>query len=389
MYFIDGAYNSIIKYGEELCGDHIEQVMLEDSKIFVLSDGLGSGVKANILATLTSKIASTMLKEGSTLDETIETISETLPICNIRKLAYSTFTIIKVYKNGMVYTAEFDNPSLFLLKKGVSVQIVKKKREINGKIVYESNFQMDEDSLLVAVSDGVVHAGVGMSLNLGWEWENVKNYLMELSKQDCSVNGIIGNVLSKCQQLYEDKAGDDTTILAVKVREQETINLLTGPPKNPKNDYEVYKKILEKQGNIVVCGGTTANIVARILGVEIDVDMSTMLPNIPPVAYMEGIKLTTEGVITINQTIQLLKAYMNPIFNSRITTMLHANNAAAKLATLLIEDCDNLNIWMGQAANPAHQEAGFPMNFNFKENQVKELAKIMEKLGKVVKIYYV
>lgn len=389
MYFIDGAYNSIIKYGEELCGDHVEQVLLEDSKIFVLSDGLGSGVKANILATLTSKIASTMLKEGSTLEETIDTISQTLPICKIRKLAYSTFTIIKVYKNGLVYTAEFDNPSIFLLKNGINIDIVKKKRILNKKVIYESNFQLDEDSLLVAVSDGVVHAGVGKSLNLGWEWENVQTYLQELSAQEHSVNGVISKVLGMCQKLYENKAGDDTTVLAVKIRAQETINLLTGPPKNPKNDYEVFKNVLEKEGSIVVCGGTTANIVARILHSEIDVDISTMTPNIPPVAKIKGVKLTTEGVITINQTIQLLKAYMNPSFSSKIDKLLHANNAAAKLATLLIEDCDNLNIWMGQAVNPAHQETGFPMNFNFKENQVKELAKLMDKLGKSVKIYYV
>lgn len=389
MYFIDGAYNSIIKYGEELCGDHVEQVLLEDSKIFVLSDGLGSGVKANILATLTSKIASTMLKEGSTLEETIDTISQTLPICKIRKLAYSTFTIIKVYKNGLVYTAEFDNPSIFLLKNGVNIDIVKKKRTINGKIIYESNFQLDEMSLLVAVSDGVVHAGVGKSLNLGWEWENVQNYLKQLSLQEYSVNGVINKVLNMCQKLYEDKAGDDTTVLAVKIRGQETINLLTGPPKNPQNDYEVFKKVLEKEGNIVVCGGTTANIVARILNSEIEVDISTMTPNIPPVAKINGVKLTTEGVITINQTIQLIKAYMNPTFSSKIDGLLHANNAAAKLATLLIEDCDNLNIWMGQAVNPAHQETGFPMNFNFKENQVKELSNLMHDLGKIVKIYYV
>lgn len=230
MYYIDTAYGSIIKDGEELCGDYVEQVNLSDSKILVLSDGLGSGVKANILATLTAKIASTMLKEGASLEETIDTIVHTLPVCSQRKLSYSTFTIIKVYKDGQVYAAEFDNPSLFLHRKGKDVSLYKTKRIINGKTIFESSFQLDQDSVLVVVSDGVIHAGVGMLLNLGWEWENVNEYLRGLSLEEKSALGVSTKLLDVCQTLYDEKPGDDATVVAVKIREQETINLFTGPP---------------------------------------------------------------------------------------------------------------------------------------------------------------
>ena len=167
MYFIDTSFDSLTKHGEELCGDHVEQARLRDSCILVLSDGLGSGVKANILATLTSKIAVTMLKEGSTLEETIDTVVHTLPVCNERHLAYSTFTIIKIYNDGRGYAAEFDNPFIFLIRNGENVPIERQKRILNGKTIYECSFTMDKDTLLVAVSDGVVHAGVGRSLDLG------------------------------------------------------------------------------------------------------------------------------------------------------------------------------------------------------------------------------
>lgn len=389
MYFIDAAYKSLNKYGEELCGDHIEQVNLEDSKILVLSDGLGSGVKANILATLTSKIAATMLREGSTLEETIDTIVHTLPICSERKLAYSTFTIIKVYNDGTVYTAEFDNPSIFLHKNGENVPIDKAVKVINGKTIYESNFKLDKESLLVAVSDGVVHAGVGMFLNLGWEWENINEYLRDVSIDEKSSEAVTGRLLGVCQTLYDDRPGDDTTVLAVKIRSQETINLFTGPPTNPDNDYEVIKKILSAEGKIVVCGGTTANIVARTLGCEMEIDISTMTPNLPPIAKIPKVELVTEGVLTINKALDLIRGYMNPAFNSKILNLIHENNAAAMLAKLLIEDCDTLNIWMGQAVNPAHQEADFTMDFNFKVNQIKELAGLLQKMGKEVKINYI
>lgn len=389
MFFIDAAYSSLNKFGEELCGDHIEQVNLEDSKILVLSDGLGSGVKANILATLTSKIAATMLKEGSTLEETIDTIVHTLPICSERKLAYSTFTILKIYKDGTVYTAEFDNPSLFLLRNGENIPLEKTTKVLNGKTIYESNFTLDQESLLVAVSDGVIHAGVGMFLNLGWEWENVNKFLKTVSKEEKTSKAVTGRILEVCQTLYNAKPGDDTTALAIKIREQETINLFTGPPKNPENDLCIINKILRQEGKVVVCGGTTANIVARTLGCEMEVDLSTMTPSIPPVAKIPRIELVTEGVLTINRALEIIRLYMNPLKSARALSILTEHNAASMLAKLLIEDCDRLNIWMGQAVNPAHQEANFAMDFNFKVNQIKELADLIEKMGKEVKIFYI
>lgn len=390
MYFVDTAHNSLIKYGEELCGDHVELVNVPDGKIMVLSDGLGSGVKANILATMTSKIAATMLREGSSLEETIDTIVHTLPVCSERHLAYSTFTIIKAYHTGRVYVAEFDNPSIFLLRDGKDVPIEKVKKEINGKVIYESTFELDKKSLLVAVSDGVIHAGVGHSLRFGWQWKNVNEYLKDFTGEDITTTTVASSVLDYCQNLYENQAGDDTTVLAVKIREQETINLFTGPPFNPENDYKVIEDILSHDGKIVVCGGTTASIVARTLGEEMEIDLSTMTPDIPPAGKIPRIELVTEGVITINKTISLIRDYMNPEVNRKKAALnLRQNNAAAMLARLLIERCDKLNLWVGQAINPVHQEAGYPMGFNFKMNQIKELAGLIEKLGKEVNLMYI
>ncbi len=389
MYFIDTSFHSLIKYGEELCGDHIEQVNMEDSKIIVLSDGLGSGVKANILATMTSKIASTMLRGGSTLDETIDTIVHTLPICHERKLAYSTFTILKINRDGSVYAAEFDNPSLFLHKKGKEIPIEKAVRIINGKKIFESKFVLDKETLLVAVSDGVVHAGVGTTLDLGWEWHNVNEFIREISKEECSAQFVTRSILEKCRVLYNDRPGDDTTVVSIKIREQESVNLFTGPPKDPDNDKITVERIIKEPGKVIVCGGTTANIVSRILGCELEIDISTMTPNIPPAGKMPGVELVTEGVLTINRTIQILKAYLNPSLNARISAMLMEKNAGAMLARILIEDCDKLNIWIGQAVNPVHQENDFIMNFNFKMQQIQELADYLRKLGKEVTLHYI
>jgi len=388
MYYIDTSFDSIIKHGEELCGDHIEQVRLKDSCILVLSDGLGSGVKANILATLTSKIAVTMLKEGSTLEETIETVVNTLPVCSERHMAYSTFTIIKIYNDGRGYAAEFDNPLMFLIRNGENVPLNRNKRVICDKVIYESSFTMDEDTFLVAVSDGVIHAGVGKSLALGWQWENVEKYLKRFDAK-LSVNSITESIINKCGELYENEAGDDTTVLSVKIKHQETINLFTGPPKNPEQDLDVIKEIMNAEGRIVVCGGTTASIVARYLGEELEVDITTMTKEIPPVGIIPGVELVTEGVITINKALDIMRDYIKPEKNADAIKRMKERNAASILASTIIERCGKLNMWIGQAVNPVHQQPQYPMDFHFKMRQLEEFASVARQMGKEVNITYI
>ena len=378
MYFIDASYNSLKKYNEELCGDCIQQANLDDCKIFVLSDGLGSGVKANILSTLTSKIAITMLREGATLEETIDTIVHTLPVCKQRHLAYSTFTLIKIYKNGEAYAAEFDNPSIFLHKDGKDIPIEKTLKVIG-----------DKDTVLVAVSDGVVHAGVGHSLDLGWEWVNVNTYLRDMSKDDVSTKDVVKNVLDSCMELYEDEPGDDTSVLAVKIKEQQVVNLFIGPPRDRKNDTAVFEKVLRSGEKVAICGGTTAQIASRLLDREMDFDMGTMTMDIPAIAKIEGVELVTEGVITLSKAIDIMREYVKPDYNPNIDAKLHENNAASMLAKLLIEECDSVKIYQGTAINPAHQDLAFKMDFTFKLNQMNELRRLLMLMGKDVEVTYI
>ena len=388
MYYVDCSYRSLIKHGEELCGDHVEYINLPNYKIFVLSDGLGSGVKANILATLTAKIAVTMLKDGTSIEETIDTIIKTLPVCSEREIAYSTFTIIKAKNNGHVYVAEFDGPEFFLHKNGKDVPVEKSSREINGRRILESNFYMDTETQLVVVSYGVINAGTGMILNYGWEWENVNEYLRIVSTEKDKADDICMSLIDVCQALYEEKPGDDTTVLALKMCEKKTVNLIIGPPANPEDDNKVMSSVINAKGKTVVCGGTTANIVARYLGREMTVDISTMTDEIPPIGHIKGIDLVVEGVITISKAVSLIKAYNDPVYNEDARKKLKEKNGAAILADMIINECSNLNIWMGQAVNPAHQDAEFLRNFNYKESRAKELKEIVEKMGKEVNFSY-
>lgn len=373
-YYIDYSYKSINKHGEELCGDNVEVVQKKDGVILVLADGLGSGVKANILATLTSKIAVTMLKEGLSIDDVLETITNTLPVCSKRQLAYSTFTIIDMKDNGEVYMIEYENPSSFSYRLGKKFKLLKKEREINNKKILESYFQMRKGDFLIIVSDGVVHAGVGELLNLGWQWENVDEYLENLVKLESNSKSITQGLIDVCRSLYNEKAGDDTTVCALTLKERVYGDLFTGPPKNPKHDKEFFRKFKESKGYTIVSGGTTANIIARELNEDIEIDLSTYNGMLPPTGNIKGVNLVTEGLLTLNRVVEILRnnEYLTGCGASRIIE--------------LLDRCTNINIHLGKAINAAHQNPDFPEEFNLKAKVVGELKKLLEERGKIINI---
>lgn len=387
-YFIDIGFSSINKYGEELCGDKVEIIKDEEGIIVVLADGLGSGVKANILSTLTSKIAATMLRQGASIQETVDTIVHTLPVCSVRSLAYSTFTILKIYNDGRIYTVEYDNPPLILIKGKNVIEVEKRQINIEGRKIHESNFRLEEGEVLTIISDGVVHAGVGAILNLGWQWSNVAEYIMQLSKVEKSAGNIAKSLIDACLNLYDYRPGDDTTVVTVKLRQPEMIDLFTGPPKKKEVDSRAVQMLMSGSGKKVVCGGTAANIVSRETGEALQVSMEFPDPDIPPIAFIKGIDLVTEGVLTLSKCIEKIRAF---IFDQDLYTVSKADkiDGASQLTKLLIEDCTHLNLWVGTAVNPAHQNPDFPSDLSIKVKVIEELAKLMRQLGKEVKLTYI
>jgi len=386
--FVDAAFESLNKSGEELCGDKVEFVRTGNSFLAVLADGLGSGVKANILATLTSKIIATMLSKGAQLDEAVETIASTLPVCSERGIAYSTFSIISVKHDGTVYTAEFDNPSLVYCKGKKLMQTNSQLLEMYGKKIYVSNFKADENDLLICFSDGVVHAGVGRLLDLGWQYDNIVNYLSENITDDISPRLICRKLLSAVSALYMGKCGDDSTVCALRLKPSKPVTVMVGPPINAESDSAVVSKLINADGIKVICGGTTSQIVSRITGRELKVELNYENPAIPPIASMQGIDLITEGVITLGKTLELMRSYTAAESDEWDSFSLYKKDAAARLAKLLLEDSTEISFLVGRALNPAHQNPGMPVSLGLKLNLIKDLTKEIEKTGKKVNVEY-
>ncbi|MGL4732017.1 MAG: SpoIIE family protein phosphatase [Clostridium sp.] len=383
-FFIDFASSSLNKYGEELCGDKVEFYHDEKKFIAVLSDGLGSGVKANILATLTAKIALTMLKEGLSIEEVVDTVIHTLPVCSQRNLAYSTFTIIKVASDGMAYVAEFDNPSIFFLSDREIKKIEWCTTEINGRKIKESKFKLKEKDILVFVSDGVVHAGVGKVLNLGWQWEDIEKYLKENTNKNMSAKTVTNLLLGACDQLYMQQPGDDTTVATIKAVMPKKAILFSGPPIDPEMDNEIVKKIMSTYGRRIVCGGTAGNIVARELNEEVKTSFKVVDKDIPPIGYIKGIDLVTEGVLTIRKATEILEK----VKMATDLKFLYEEDGASKLARMLYEDCTHVKFIIGRAINPAHQNPDFPNELSIKLYVLNELKNTLSGLGKIIEVEF-
>ncbi|MGO8703995.1 MAG: SpoIIE family protein phosphatase [Candidatus Brocadiia bacterium] len=369
------------QHGEELCGDSVVFNVQPDFLTLVLADGLGHGVKANILATLTSKIASRMVAEGLPVRVVVETMSETLPVCAVRNLAYSTFTVAKFFPGGRTNVMEFDNPHLFVLRDRRIRPVRYRDRMIQNRRIHDAKLKLGLGDWLVMISDGVINAGIGAASDLGWGWEAIAAYLESHAHPELTAQEVADDLADKVMKLYEGKPGDDVSIAVIKVRRRRFTTILTGPPLRPEDDAAVVARFMAGRGAHACCGGSTANILARTLDRAHEVDLSTGSAEIPPVGRIEGIDLVTEGVLTLAHTLENLKRGVT-------AKEIQFKVDGASALTRLLLGSDEVTFLVGRALNPAHQNPNLPRDLGLKTHITNEIKLNLEKLGKIVFVEY-
>lgn len=383
----DIGWKSINHEGEQLCGDHVDIVeQNENSTVIVLADGLGSGVKASILSTLTSKIISTMMAEGLSLEECVSTIAATLPICSVRGVAYSTFTIIHLINNETAELIQYDNPHVILLREGKNFDYPKNELNINGKHIYKSVIDLQENDIFVAMSDGCPHAGIGIAYNFGWRRDDIISFMEMIADLGYTAKTLSTMLIDECNKQYGYHPGDDATACVVRVRKREPMNLLFGPPRNRDDCDRMMSLFFSKEGKHIVCGGTTSSIAAKYLGKPVRATLNFEQSDVPPIAEIEGVDLVTEGVITINKVIEYAKDALSS--NELYDQWSIKQDGASRICRLLFEEATDINFYVGRAVNPAHQNPDLPINFNIKMNLVEELSSCLKQMGKRIKVSY-
>lgn len=383
----DIGWKSINHEGEQLCGDHVDIVeQNENSTVIVLADGLGSGVKASILSTLTSKIISTMMAEGLSLEECVSTIAATLPICSVRGVAYSTFTIIHLINNETAELIQYDNPHVILLREGKNFDYPKNELNINGKQIYKSVIDLQENDIFVAMSDGCPHAGIGIAYNFGWRRDDIISFMEMIADLGYTAKTLSTMLIDECNKQYGYHPGDDATACVVRVRKREPMNLLFGPPRNRDDCDRMMSLFFSKEGKHIICGGTTSSIAAKYLGKPVRATLNFEQSDVPPIAEIEGVDLVTEGVITINKVIEYAKDALSS--NELYDQWSIKQDGASRICRLLFEEATDINFYVGRAVNPAHQNPDLPINFNIKMNLVEELSSCLKQMGKRIKVSY-
>jgi len=399
---VDVGISSICKNGEEVCGDTTRVIKAKDSTTVILSDGLGSGIKASILSILSTRIASRLINEDVELEQVFETIAGTLPICQVRGIAYSTLSILKVKDNGQSHLIEYDNPSLIVIRNSDLLNFKKIQRNIAGKKVYESFFQLKKNDILLLISDGIINAGVDGLFKLGLGQDRLLENIFKNETLEKSSHLIANYIIGLTRACYQDRPGDDSTCAVIKVRDPHNAIILTGPPASPNVDSKVVNRFIDQRDyKQVICGGATGNMAARVLDKELKTSLEYIDPSVPPTASIENIDLVTEGILTLNRAYKILKTESNNEglyrdINKKDDTGTPEKDAfesenklkkdgASELVDIFM-NADNISFMMGTAINPAHEELMQSLQLKPRPNIVGKIVNILRQMGKNVEI---
>ncbi|PKN20485.1 MAG: stage II sporulation protein E [Deltaproteobacteria bacterium HGW-Deltaproteobacteria-6] len=378
---------SLNKADEELCGDSVMIRTRADSFVAVLSDGLGSGVKASILSSLTAEIAARMFEADGTVDDVMQTLAETLPECSVRKLAYATFAVLIVYHGRDAHLVLFDSPPLILIRNNAIFDIPVKERQVKDRIIKEAHFELLDNDYMVLISDGYTHAGLGGIYRMGWGWKNVATAVQRFVQTGVDTVKLTEAMSKTCMKLYSDKPGDDATVISMKVRPAVSVCVLTGPPTNKDMDEFAVSRLMAASGDKIICGGSTAQMAARVLNEKLDVEWippwkrtgeEPKKKGSPPTATLKGVNLVTEGILTIGQALEIMRSAKT------IHDLPKDNDAATRLARYFLA-ADDIHLIVGTAINPnqvADLIRGEPMRMVY----IRELVADLNARNKIITV---
>lgn len=379
-FFLDIHCQQNNHVGELICGDKfLSQRVKEDGRtIVVLSDGMGSGVKANVLATLTASMALNFTIEKKDLQETAEIIMSTLPICSVRKMSYSTFTIIDIEDSGDTTIVEYDNPQTTIIRNNKLFNpnwqsIVLESKRTKGKTLRTCKFNAKKEDRIFFWSDGIIQSGMGSrNFPFGWGIDGATAYIQKIvsSDQFASSSKLSKKVVNMAELNDGGKSKDDCSCGIIYFREPRKLLFVSGPPFKEKNDLDFSLRVQQYEGKKIIAGGTTAEIIARELGLKFSIESDQTDLDLPPLSHVDGINLVTEGIITLGKVHNLLESFDK---DHRFT-----KGPADQIVKLFLES-DQIHMIVGTRINLAHQDPSLPVELELRRSVIKRIGSLLEK----------
>ncbi len=379
--FIEMEASQYTKSGQAACGDDVrfQMVEKENRHLCALSDGLGSGVKAHILATMTTSMAIKFLESNIPTIEAAEIIMDSLPVCEVRKIGYATFSLFDFRLGGRARITEMGNPGYIHLRGETEISPLSDRQVVSAhwpdREVRECEADFRVGDRIIMCSDGVTQSGLGVrkDMKFGWRRSGVLAYARELihSEPEISAKELSAAISCRALQLTPGGCKDDITCVVVYMRRPRVMRILSGPPYYKEHDSEYARQALIGEEHVVICGGTTANIIERELGKKVKVSLSEMrrAGGLPPVGRIDGIGIATEGILTL----------------SRVTTALEENRplmdeppAARAILTRMMAH-DRIEFVIGTKVNECHQDPNIPQDLELRRSVVKRMTAVLEK----------
>jgi len=348
------------------CGDALEVYRDHDATVAVLADGLGSGIKAHIAATMCVSRLIGLIKGGVSVRAAFNAVAETMDRVWGTGDPFAVFTVLKIMNNGNAVILSYEMPPPVMINPLYAHVLKDRIYTRNKAIIHESTCTLSKDEGILLMSDGITQAGIGNRFVNGWETEGVVRYLQStLSGERLQGDEIASEIHSLALSFWPKYKGDDCSVLLALNRRGIVVNLMCGPPENKNKDDEFVKSFMASEGIKIISGGSTSKMVARTIGRNIRISQTGS--SITPPAYeIDGIELVCEGVITLNQAFHLLQEDI---------TEKDKNNPAAELAWFL-KMADRINIWEGLASNIGEDL------FEFKQQGLLSRNKILKSIKK-------
>jgi len=362
------------------CGDVVAFERTPSSTTIVVSDGLGHGIKANIAATMCVSRLLELFRGGFSLRVGFANMTKTMNESRGTDLPYAVFTVARILNDGTTTVLSYDMPAPIFISPRLASVLPQRTLSLENSLIGETNCHLEPGEGILIVSDGITQAGMGTSFRLGWEIEGVCRYT-----NTCLLDGVLPREIPqyvhyRALEIWGRVAGDDCTVNLALSRWGKTVNILTGPASDRSQDDNIVSKFLLAEGTKVVCGGTTAAIVARHRGIKLAVDDDHQSMVAPPKYVIDGIDLVTEGAVTLNQVYNVL---------DEDPSVFEEDNAVTEMVELL-RNADRINFLVGIARNPASDNIAFRQRGILTRTQIVPLlADKLRKTGKLVVIDYI